>query len=261
MWFSKPSGTGEQPWHPGAHVLNKQPTTDGEQWAPGTLLTQLSPDAVTELLSLAPPRRIPAGTVLLHQGDTSARHAFVIRRARLNGTACVKITASLANGTETLLGLRLCGDVIGELAAVRGTPRSATAITCSEVVVHAIQGEDFVALLNRHPEAWPALSNMIANQLEWANQRRLDFTGYAVPVRLARVLLALTERHGGTAQGGLTLGVTLSHDELGMLIGAGRDAIGQAVAKLKRMNLIQVSYRSVVINNLDRLRDYADGQR
>nr|WP_260408583.1 Crp/Fnr family transcriptional regulator [Planomonospora venezuelensis] len=239
--------------------MDKQRTSDGEQWAAGTLLTRLSPDATAELLSLAPPRRIPAGTVLLHQGDASARHAFVIRRVRPHGTACVKITARLANGAESMLGIRLCGDVIGELAAVHGGPRSATATTCSEVVVHAVQGEDFVAFLNRHPEGWAALSGMIADQLEWANQRRLDFTGYPVPVRLARVLLSLAERHGRVAPDGLTPGVTLSHDELGMLIGAGRDAIGQAVAKLKRMNLIRASYRTVVIGDLEGLRDFAEG--
>ncbi|MFI6540943.1 Crp/Fnr family transcriptional regulator [Nonomuraea sp. NPDC050547] len=242
-------------------MLDKHRPNDRDRWARNTLLNQLGRDAATELLSLAPPRQVPAGTVLLHQGDASTRHAYVIRRARTNGTACVKITASLDNGAETLLGIRLCGDVIGELGAVRGTPRSATATTCSDVVVHAIRGEDFVAFLNRFPEGWIALSNIIADQLEWANQRRLDFTGYPVPVRLARVLLALVERHGGATQGGLTPGVTLSHDELGMLIGAGRDSIGQAIAKLKRMDLVRSSYRTVVINDLDRLRDYAAGPR
>nr|WP_275527332.1 Crp/Fnr family transcriptional regulator [Herbidospora mongoliensis] len=208
---------------------------------------------------MAPPRRVPAGQVLLRQGDMNDHHALVIREAEEGGTACVKITARLENGVETMLGIRMCGDVIGELTAVHGGPRSATATTCSEVIIHAIRAEFFRAFLNRHPERWLALSHTIADRLKWANQNRLDFVGYPAPVRLARVLLMLAERHGQATEGGLTPGVTLSQDELGMLIGASKHTVSQAISELKRAELIKVSYRTVVIIDLNGLRRSAEG--
>ncbi len=170
----------------------------------------------------------------------------------------MKITARLPNGTEGLLGIRLCGDVVGELAALHGSPRSATAITCREVDVQVIQSSEFRGFLDRHGEAWPAVSQMIADRLEWANQRRLDYAGYPVAVRLARILVLLADRHGNPSEGGLDLGVTLSQDEIGMLIGARRDAVGQAVAKLKSKRLIATSYRTITITDPDGLRAFAD---
>lgn len=237
---------------------HNQKSQGREPWAAGTLLARLDPELRAELLKLSPARRYPTGTVLLRQGDDATRHAFVFRGVRPQGAACVKITASLPNGTQSLLGIRLCGDIVGELAALHGSPRSATATTCSEVVAHVVQSDDFKTFLGRHPEAWTALSNTIADRLEWANQRRLDFTGYSVPVRLARILLSLTHRHGFLVEEGRALGVTLSHEELGMLIGAGRDAVGQAVAKLKRADLIRSSYRNIIITDLPGLHGYAE---
>jgi CRP/FNR family cyclic AMP-dependent transcriptional regulator len=196
--------------------------------------------------------------VLLRQGDDATRHAYVLWHVKQRGSACVKITARLPNGTEGLLGIRLCGDVVGELAALHGSPRSATAITCQEVGAQVIQSSDFKAFLGKHQDAWLAVSQMIADQLEWANQRRLDYTGYPVAVRLARILVSLADRHGNRSRTGLELGVTLSQDEIGRLIGARRDAVGQAVAKLKQRGFIATSYRTVTITDLDGLRALAD---
>lgn len=223
----------------------------------GTLLATLSADDRAELLELAPMRRYAAGTVLLRQGDKLTQHAYILRRAR-HGVACVKITARLPNGTETLLGIRLCGDVVGELAALHGSPRQATVTTCREVDAHVIQAKEFKAFLARHPAAWLALSRTIADRLEWSNQRRLDYLGYPVAVRLARMLLTLADRHGYPIAEGRALGVLLNHDELGMLIGAGRDAVGQAVRKLKAAGLVSSSYRMITIVDPDGLYSYAE---
>jgi CRP-like cAMP-binding protein len=222
------------------------------------LLARLDPRAREGLFKLSPAKRYPVRTVLLRQGDDATRHAFVFREVRPRGAPCVKITARLPNGTQSLLGIRLCGDIVGELAALHGSPRTATAITCSEVVAHVVSGDDLKSFLDRYPDAWTAVSNTIADRLAWANQRRLDFTGYPVPVRLARILLCLSDQHGFPVEEGRALGVTLSHEELGMLIGAGRDAVGQAVAKLKRVQFIKSSYRAIIITDLSGLRAYAE---
>ncbi|HXA58142.1 MAG TPA: helix-turn-helix domain-containing protein, partial [Streptosporangiaceae bacterium] len=128
----------------------------------------------------------------------------------------------------------------------------------SPVLAHVISSSEFIAFLGRHAEAWPSITGMIADRLEWANQRRLDFAGYSVPERLARVLVALTERHGYSTEGGHDLGVRLSQEEMGKLIGAGRDAIAKAVGLLKSRGLISTQYRGIVIADLTGLRKFAE---
>lgn len=226
-------------------------------WPSGTLLARLGEDARNDLLAITPPQRHPPDTVLLHQGEDTS-HVYVLRSPRPQASACVKVIARLTNGTEILLGIRVSGDVVGELAVIRSSTRMATVVTCTSVITHAITHRDFLAFLHGHEEAWPALTGMIAERLDWANQRRLDFVGYPVPVRLARTLVELTDRHGYSVSGGIKLGVALSQEEFGKLIGARRDAIGKAIAQLKEAGLIASQYRGIVVTDPHGLRVYGE---
>lgn len=226
-------------------------------WPAGTLLARLGEPARKELLNMAPLREYDSGEALINQGD-GTNHIFVLRSLRPSASACVKVTARLDNGAECLLGIRVSGDAVGELALIRNTRRSATVTTCSPIRAHTIRRDDFIAFLGRHEEAWPALTGMIADRLDWANERRLEFVGYPVPVRLARVLVALEDRHGFPVPNGHDVGVLLSQEEMGRLIGAGRDAIGKAVRLLKAENLIDASYRTTVIRDRAALCSYAE---
>lgn len=225
-------------------------------WPAGTMLAKLGEAARNDLLSLAPERHFASGATLLHQGDPTT-HVFVLKAAKPWAAACVKVTARLADGAECLLGIRVSGDVVGELAPIRGSPRSATVTTCSAVLVHEVDRQRFLDFLGRHREAWSAVTSVIADQLDWANQRRLDFAAYSVPVRLARALTALADRHGYPVRTGYDIGVRLSQEEMAKLIGARRDAVGKAVGRLKAAGLIDALYRGVVITNRPGLREYA----
>jgi CRP/FNR family cyclic AMP-dependent transcriptional regulator len=220
-------------------------------------MAELSPELREELLSLAPPRPYPAHAILLNQGDQST-HVYLLRNGPSGHVACVKVTASLKDGSETLLGIRLAGDIVGELATLRDSDRSATVTTSTPTVVHAITQEAFQAFLNRRIDAWAALCRMIAERLDWANRRRLDYAAYEVPVRLARVIVELAELVGRRTEDGIQLGVELSQPELGKLIGARTDAIQVAMRRLSDKRLIRARYRKVTILDLSGLRMFAD---
>ncbi|WP_433677957.1 Crp/Fnr family transcriptional regulator [Nocardia sp. CA-119907] len=229
----------------------------GSAWPVGTLMARLTVESGRDLLGLAHPRRIRAGTVLISQGD-GRNHVLLLRSHDPARSACVKITAASRSGQQGLLGIRVSGDVVGELAALRGTPRMATVTTCTDTVIHTIAHRDFLNFLNTRADAWEALCRMVADRLDWANRRRLDFAGYEVPIRLARVLLELAERHGSAVAGGYELGVRLSQTELGALIGAREDTITSAMRQLRAKGLVKTAYRAVTITDLEQLRGFAD---
>jgi CRP/FNR family cyclic AMP-dependent transcriptional regulator len=225
-------------------------------WPAGTLMARLDSDARQALLGLRPTQPYEAGVVLIRQGDLDRTDVYLIRSTRLHMPACVKVTASLDNGSETVLGIRISGDIVGELAVLRHAPRSATVTTCTRALIHRIPADAFMGFLGRHPRAWGAVSRMIADQLDWANRRRLDIAGHSVPVRLARVLVELVDRHGYPTPEGYDIGVSLSQAELGRLISAGQDAVGKAMRTLRRAGLVRVRYRRVTVLDLAGLRTY-----
>jgi CRP-like cAMP-binding protein len=121
-----------------------------------------------------------------------------------------------------------------------------------------IPHQDFLAFLHRRPQCWEALTRMLTERLDWANRRRLDFAGYEVRKRLARVIVELARRHGYETSQGYELGVQLSQEELGMLVGAKRDTASKAMRQLGKHRLVSSDYRHVVILDMVTLRQEAE---
>ncbi|KJK55417.1 Crp/Fnr family transcriptional regulator [Saccharothrix sp. ST-888] len=231
--------------------------TRGPGWAKGTFLARLAKDRAEQLLGLGRPTRYEAGGVLLSQGDRTT-HVCLLQPADPGGVVCAKVTAALANGTESLLGIRVSGDLVGEQAALRMVPRAATVTACSSVLVNVVTRERFLGFLHEYPDAWEAVSSVMADRLDSANRRRLDFAAFGVPGRLARVLAELVDRHGHEVVDGHEIGVHLSQLELGRLIGAREDAVGLAMRRLKGEGLVRPHYRGVTVLDLAALRRFAD---
>ncbi|GGL28127.1 Crp/Fnr family transcriptional regulator [Planomonospora parontospora] len=216
----------------------------------------LDEDARGELLTLGKPQPYEPGAILIRQGDSRCDHVLLLRSARPGTSACAKVTVALGNGAEALLGVRVSGDLVGEMAVLRGTDRSATVTACTPMLAFQISSAAFISYLDGHPRLWSALASMIANRLDWANHRRLDFAAFPIPVRLARVLTDLAASHGFPVEEGTDLGVGLSQPELGRLIGAREAAVNNAVRSFKENGLLLIRRRRLIITDPEGLRAF-----
>lgn len=203
------------------------------------------------MLKLGVRRAYPPGHVLLRQGEQG-------RSIWLLLDALTKVSARVENGSEALLAIRVSGDVVGEMGVIDGSPRSATVTTCGHTVAYQINGPVFVEFLRRQPEAALTLSRMAIDRLRWANQRRLDFTGYDTDLRLARVLIALAERHGRPDPCGMNIGIPLTQTELGGMVGAKEVTVQKALRSLAAQGLVQPLHRGVLITDAAGLAAFAD---
>jgi CRP/FNR family transcriptional regulator, cyclic AMP receptor protein len=220
-------------------------------WARGTLMSRLAPEARARLLELSSPRRLPSGTVLVRQGEMTT-YVYLLSAAERRNSACVKVTYILENGVESVLGIRVAGDVVGELAGLRRAPRSATIVAITPIIVRPILWADFRKFLAGCPNGWEVFSLMLSEQLTWANHRRVDFAAAEVTVRLARAFAELAVMPGIGGDGC----VHLSQNELGMLIGAKPAAINRAVRKLRGMGAITTGYRWFTVIDLPLLHKF-----
>ncbi|MFB9832757.1 Crp/Fnr family transcriptional regulator [Actinoallomurus acaciae] len=220
-------------------------------WPKDTFLHRLREPLRTKILQLGVRRTYPPGHVLLRQG-TPGESVWVLV------DALVKVSAQTQNGREALLAIRVSGDVVGEMGALDGSPRSATVTTCGRAVVFQVRGAVFIDFIRRHPEAALTLSQMAVERLRWANQRRLDFTGYGTDVCLARVLIDLAGRHGTRKDDGLDIGVSLTQTELGGMVGAKEVTVQKALRGLSGLGLVQPGHRHVLITDMRGLVRFAD---
>ncbi|MGI8330400.1 Crp/Fnr family transcriptional regulator [Actinomadura scrupuli] len=226
-------------------------TSPGSIWPSGTLLGGL-PESVREgLLRCGVHRTYPDGSILVRQGEIAP-----VVHLLLQGT--VKETKDSMNGAVMLQGIRVGGDLVGE-AALFGRNQPATLTTCRQTLTMTIPGDELYAYLGDYPEAWAAVAQMLSDRLDWANQRRLDFFAYTTTVRLAGLLVQLADRYGSDdGSGTWDLGVRISQDELGSIIGAGPDSITKALRELRERGLVRTRYRNIGILDPARLRAWAD---
>jgi CRP/FNR family transcriptional regulator, cyclic AMP receptor protein len=211
-------------------------------WPAGSLVGRLEPGTRAALLRLGTPRVFPPGTVLVGQGDNSD-HVIVVH------DGLVKVTAGTEEGHLVLLGIRSSGDVLGELAAMDGAPRSATLTTVERVVGQEIKGEEFRTFLREHPKAALLTTSMVGQRLRMANRRRIEFGGYTVRIKVARVLVDM----GRSLGQGNVVQVPLSHRELAELTGSAVVSVQKALRQLRREGLVNTGYRHIVIQDLEGL--------
>jgi CRP/FNR family cyclic AMP-dependent transcriptional regulator len=219
-------------------------------WPRGTFLERLPEVVRKRVLELGVRRAYPPDHVLLRQGETG-------RSVWLLLDALIKVSAQVENGSQSLLAIRVSGDVVGEMGVIDGAPRSATVTTCGHTVACQIDGPVFVEFLRQRPEAALTLSRTSIERLRWSNQRRLDFTGYGTDMRLARVLIALAGRHGRPGSGGVDIGIPLTQTELGGMVGAKEVTVQKALRSLAVQRLVQPSHRGVLILDLAALARFA----
>jgi len=214
-----------------------------ETWPRGSLLAGLTEPTVRALLRLGPEQALPTGGVLMREGSAES-HVVVIRR----GVA--KVSAG-----KSLLSIRAAGDLVGEMAALDGSPRCATITMCGPGNVVMIPAGRFTPFLARHPDAALAVATMVATRLRWANRRQTDFTVYPIRVRVARILAELTEQHGHPlGHGAVELAVRLTQPELAALCGAAEGSVHKALRELRDAHLVSTRYGRITVWDPQRLR-------
>ena len=89
------------------------------------------------------------------------------------------------------------------------------------------------------------------------NVTRAEFGPVDVPGRVAKNLLDLADRFGSKEADGLHVHHDLTQEELAQLVGASRETVNKALADFAARGWLQISARSVLILDTERLRKRA----
>jgi CRP-like cAMP-binding protein len=207
---------------------------------------------VSALRSGGRPVRFRGGQALFIEGDLADR-VFVIERG------WVMISSVASSGREIVLGLRGPGDVIGDMSALDGAPRSATALALGEVEATVTPGSAFTRALTDAAAAMELL-RVLAARLRDADRKRLEFAALDTLGRVAWRLQELSDRFGKEAPDGIEVELPLSQEQLASWCGASREATTKALATLRTVGCITTGRRSVLIRDPETLLRHAYGR-
>ncbi|GAA4635864.1 Crp/Fnr family transcriptional regulator [Actinoallomurus vinaceus] len=195
-------------------------------------------------------RRYKPGAVLVRQGEPGG---FVLALV----AGLIKVTRDESDGSQLLLAVRGPGEVVGDISALAGGPRSATvtALDCCETTVLAagrfrelMTVHDSNDVLFRH-----AFGRLREREDRWAEKATLP-AGRLV----ARELLRMAAQSGDAVVGLVALNLRLSQDDLARCLGLSRSAVAGELQRLRALGVVSTARRRVIIRDLRRLEALAE---
>jgi CRP-like cAMP-binding protein len=213
----------------------------------GAFLDALTEAEADDLRAAGRHRAYGANVTLFHQGD-EAGPVLVLLDGR------VKVVALTSAGREVIVAVRGPGDLLGEMAAFDGEPRSATVATLEPVEALLVPGSAFAAFLERRPRVALVILRMVAGRLRYADAQQADFATHDVVGRVAHRLVELCERFGEPGGDRIEIELPLSQEELAAWTGASREAVSKALQLLRSLRIVETRRRRVAVLDLDALR-------
>ena len=192
----------------------------------------------------------PRGQVLFFEGDPGGS-VIAIRNGR------AKVSVQTLPGRELLLAVKGPGELLGEMSALDGRPRSATATAMEEIEALIMPASVFQEFLKAHPRIALRLLRALTSELRDANELIADRDAGDTVSRTARRLVNLAIRYGEhTHAGSAPVALALTHEDLAGWIGVSREATSRALSQLRVAGYITTGRRSITVVNLAGLRRF-----
>lgn len=200
------------------------------------------------LFELGHRRKWQRGEVLVYAGDR-VDSAIVLTAGHL------KIHKTTTDGDEVLLGICGPGDLLGEISAVGGGLRSASATALGSVDALVIRVPELRAFLAAHPAATLGLLTLTLGRLYDADESRLEFATAESLARVASRLVELAERFGEQrADGVVDVALPINQEELASWSASSRESTARALRTLRELRLIETRRLRLTVLDLEKLR-------
>jgi CRP-like cAMP-binding protein len=150
----------------------------------------------------------------------------------------IKLVARDSEGAETIIGLCVSGDLVGEVPALDGLPQPTDAVAATVCEVLSLDSSELAGALDRNPAAAIEVAASLAARLRWAGDCVVERTAFTVPSRLAGRLLELADLLGTIDGGTVVLDIPLSQTDLGRMAGMCRESACKALGRFAEQGLV-----------------------
>lgn len=193
------------------------------------------------------------------RGGDVVSHGDVSNQVYLLLQGQVQIRLLTKDGGEAILRDLHSGDLLGELAAIDGGPRSAWAVAVADSVLARLPGETFRRAVVEIPAIAEWMQVRLVGQVRDLTRRWFELNALQVRSRL-HCELARMCAHSTSP---VTFDPAPTHAELAARIGTHREAITREMGYLARSGVVeQLSQRRLTVHDpaaLQRLADLATG--
>jgi len=174
-----------------------------------------------------------AGQLIFERGD-AGQGLYLVVEGR------VRLSVLSADGKVLSFGHASRGDIFGEIAMLDGQARTADATALTRVTTTTLAHSSLKRLMEARPQLAQAAIALLCRRLRATSEQLEAIALHSTQVRLARFLLAAIAMKGrGEAHSrSVVLNLGMSQTELGLLLGASRSKVNEALATLEKLGAI-----------------------
>jgi CRP-like cAMP-binding protein len=165
------------------------------------------------------------------------------------------------DGREFTLATVEAGTVFGEMALTAQQMQGAYAQAMETSEISVMHRADLERLMLEKPEVGLQITHLLSERLRRYETRLEDITLKDVTVRLASLLVLLLENEGVvTGDHSLKIPTHYTHQHLGTMVGANREAVTRAFGQLQDEGIVQLRRRLIYVPDVQALRRRAEAQ-
>lgn len=195
--------------------------------------------------------RLDEGETLFSEGELSTS-VFACTRGRIN------LFVTSPSGRELILGTKTPVQGFGELSAISGAPRTATALAMEPSTISVLTGTEFLEALQSEPTLALEVLRELGSQLAKVNLRFTSMAVDSTTARVAQLLIDLgvkLQRHASPG----TVTVDVTQDEVAAWVGSTREAAARSLAVLRKSGTIHTARGCITLVDLEALELVAAG--
>ncbi len=164
----------------------------------------------------------------------------------------VEVSSLTEHGRLTIIRKMGPGEMLGELSALDGRPRSINILALADTNVAILSASQFVEVLTSEPEAGLWLARRFAEFIRDLTDKTLVLATMPVANRLQRELLRLAREHSTSDDQSIIPNMP-THAELAAKIGTHREAVTRELRQLCEDGIIFQTGRRLAISSVKKL--------
>ena len=192
-------------------------------------------------------RSCKRGSVLYWQGDPVEGLIVICSGA-------VKISSISGRGRIYAHGILGSGRLLGAADYFLDGIHETTAEVVEKSLLITIFLPEFQSLIDHDSGFSAAVMHELAREAKVHLERAQGLSFLDVQQRLKQSLIELADVHGLATDGGIEIGVNITHEEIGELINANRTSITLCMQELKKLGYIRTRGRRIILIPVEQMR-------
>lgn len=214
-----------------------------------SLLSGFPPEAMNEFATAGRIRSFAAGEQIYEQGGMNTTLCVIAE-------GVVRISSINTGGREATLIMFSAGAWFGDAVFSPGMPRVYGATAHEAVRLIELPGDEFRALMNRYPQCYPVVLDMVSRRL-WAAMSIIEDDALRnIPTRIGRRLLFLAQIQGNGEAGTRPVTIWITREHIANMMGMTRQGVHKWIKAFEQEGLVELAYGRITLINPAALKAY-----